>query len=108
MSPAPLFSSFSLGSVLLSLSSGPIMQRVLSDWTTYCFSSQYHCVRDCVHLCKCVCTVCNLLSDVISIFAVESGEESRLKDKTERKKDLTPVFLSFQGPSLALIREMQR
>ena len=28
-------------------------------------------------------------------------------DKTERKKDLTPAFLSFQGPSLALIREPQ-
>lgn len=55
MSPALLFSPLWLGSVLLLLSSGPIMQPVLSHWTTHCFSSQYHCVRDCVHLCKCVC-----------------------------------------------------
>lgn len=45
--------SLSPGSGLLFLSSGPIMQRVLSDWTTYCFSSQYPFVRDCVP--KCVC-----------------------------------------------------
>lgn len=62
MSPALLFCSFSLRSVLLmslSLSSGPIMQHVLSDWTTYCFSNQYHCVTvcvsDCVYVCKCLC-----------------------------------------------------
>ncbi len=45
-----LFTSVSPRSVppmSLSLSSGPIM-------TTHCFSNQYHCVRDCVYLCKCV------------------------------------------------------
>lgn len=54
-SPALLFISLTRRSVLLSLSSGPIMQRALSDWTTYCFGSQDHCVRDCVYLSRCVC-----------------------------------------------------
>lgn len=58
----------------LSLSSGPIMQCVLSDWTAYCFSNQYHhvtvCVRDYLY-------VYNLVSDAISICAVEDGEDSR-------------------------------
>lgn len=58
----------------LSLSSGPIMQCVLSDWTAYCFSNQYHrvtvCVRDYLN-------VYNLVSDAISICAVEDGEDSR-------------------------------
>lgn len=92
MSPALLLSPLSLRSVLLkslSLSSGPIMQRVLSDWTTYCFSNQYHyvtaCVRDCVYACKCVCA-CNLLSDVISICAVESGEDSRDWEIKQRER----------------------
>lgn len=73
MSPALLFCSVSLCSVLLmsfSLSSGPIMQHVLSHLTTFCFSNQCDwvnvCLKDCVYECKCVCVLIYYLAWYVS------------------------------------------
>jgi len=93
-----LFCAFSLCSMLLMsllMSSGPIMQQLLSDWTTYCFSKQYFCVttHHPIHIRLWDnAYVYNLVSDVIRICG--GWGEYEIK-RYNRKKERPDSCLSF-------------